>query len=98
MTRVEKIEYDRRYRVAHRERLKDYERKRRNRSERDRDPQKLAARYALRNAVKAGKITKPKACQDCGGRFPVQAHHTDYSKALDVYWLCQACHGRRHRS
>lgn len=36
-------------------------------------------------------------CVDCG-TAKSQAHHHDYSKALDVTWLCAACHGRRHRA
>ncbi len=58
----------------------------------DRRPQRNA-RVAVYRAVKAGRLVKqPCAC----GRTDVQAHHHDYSKQLDVKWVCPACHTREH--
>lgn len=57
-------------------------------------PEKYKARYALRNAVKYGKVKKL-SCQKCG-QEKVQAHHYDYSKPLDVIWLCQKHHQELH--
>ena len=34
-------------------------------------------------------------CSRCGTVKAV-AHHEDYSKPLDVIWLCLSCHRRRH--
>lgn len=48
------------------------------------------------NAISAGKL-KPRPCERCGDAVGVQAHHEDYSKPLDVTWLCPPCHGQRHR-
>jgi hypothetical protein len=62
-----------------------------------RDPLKERARAAVRNAIETGRITKPMACVDCGRCAPLQAHHGDYTKPLDVEWLCTICHGRHHR-
>lgn len=42
-----------------------------------------------------GKLI-PKNCQDCGSTES-QKHHEDYSKPLDVIWLCRPCHLNRHR-
>lgn len=46
-------------------------------------------------AVKKGTLTK-KPCEKCSGTLRVQAHHNDYSKPLDVVWLCKRCHERQH--
>jgi hypothetical protein len=45
--------------------------------------------------VKQGRIKK-KSCEICGDR-KVHAHHDDYSKPLEVRWLCPLHHKRRHR-
>lgn len=29
--------------------------------------------------------------------YSLNAHHADYSRPLDVEWLCIGCHSRRHR-
>ena len=59
---------------------------------RKRDPLKVKARETLRNAVRDGRIEKPSQCVMCSTVGPVEGHHTDYSKPLDVEWLCQRCH------
>lgn len=56
---------------------------------------KLKARYALRYAVKSGSVTKG-PCEDCGS-VEAEAHHDDYSKPLDVRWLCRQHHADYHR-
>ena len=61
-------------------------------------PEKASARTALNNAVRYGRIIKPHYCTQCfktGER--IHGHHSDYSKPLDVEWLCAECHGLRHR-
>ena len=47
-------------------------------------------------AVYNGRLPRPAVCSQCGGPRP-QAHHADYSKPLDVLWLCLKCHRRTHR-
>ncbi len=50
------------------------------------------------NAVRDGKLVKPKACQWCGVENKrLEKHHEDYSKPLEVLWLCAACHGKTRR-
>ncbi len=64
---------------------------------RDKYPEKHKARWALRNAVRQGRIKKGKCKinKQCHGR--IEAHHKDYSKPLDVVWLCQKHHAKLHR-
>jgi hypothetical protein len=49
----------------------------------------------LANHAQARGILVPKNCEDCG-KPDTQKHHEDYSKPLDVTWLCTTCHGLRH--
>jgi hypothetical protein len=60
--------------------------------------EKEKARIALRAAVRQGEITKPERCEDCGRATRLQGHHPDYSRPLEVEWLCARCHGKRHRT
>lgn len=54
----------------------------------------------VRNAVKQGVLVRPTSCERCGiepapasdGRSRIQAHHHDYSRPLNVEWICAKCH------
>ncbi len=52
-----------------------------------------AAHYAL----KTGKLERPNSCTVCEAKVRLEMHHADYSKPLDVTFLCRACHERQHR-
>jgi hypothetical protein len=54
------------------------------------------ARGAIADAIRAGKLTPPLRCEQCGLGKP-EAHHEDYSKTLDVKWLCRQCHKGEHQ-
>lgn len=54
------------------------------------------AKAAVGKAVKAGEMIRPLWCEACGADARLQGHHDDYSKPLDVRWLCKACHARHH--
>jgi hypothetical protein len=61
---------------------------------------KVRARYILANAVTAGLVIKPGRCSQCQvtpGKRGLHGHHIDYSKPLEVQWLCSTCHGKAHR-
>jgi hypothetical protein len=55
------------------------------------------ARVAVQNALRRGKLVRPTKCQDCGIECKPEASHGDYSKPLDVKWLCRPCHILRDR-
>lgn len=59
------------------------------------EPHKVAAHVAVNNAVRDGKLKK-RPCAFCSSDGPVEAHHHDYAKPLDVTWLCKPCHRRFH--
>jgi hypothetical protein len=59
------------------------------------DPQKRIARNAVAAAIRSGAL-KSLPCEGCGSTTKIQAHHHDYSKPLDVKWLCSLCHGKVH--
>ena len=44
----------------------------------------------------AWHLENPGVCSDCGSASRIHAHHNDYSKPLDVRWLCAACHKQHH--
>lgn len=59
-------------------------------------PEKYRARYFLHNAVRDGRVLR-KPCEVCD-EIKAQAHHDDYSKPLDVRWLCEKHHVEHHRN
>ena len=60
-------------------------------------PERTGSRRALNNAVRDGRIERPSECSECSdNRIPIEAHHEDYFKPLEVEWLCRPCHLQRH--
>jgi hypothetical protein len=57
-------------------------------------PEKVAAGYVYREALKTGKL-KRQPCEVCG-ETKVDGHHEDYSKPLEVRWLCRKHHNEIH--
>lgn len=52
------------------------------------------AHNAVSSAIESGKLVR-QLCAICGVK--AQAHHDDYSKPLEVVWLCTRHHGAWHR-
>lgn len=50
----------------------------------------------VRKAISDGLLTRPLSCSKCG-RFDcrIEASHDDYTKPLEVEWLCCKCHRRK---
>jgi len=59
---------------------------------RNKYPEKYHAQTALGNAVRDGLVIKPIRCSKCGQKTKLEGHHEDYSKPLNVQWLCNSCH------
>lgn len=55
-----------------------------------------AARIAVGNAIRDGRLERGEVCFFCSTSTALQAHHPDYSKPFDVFWLCPSCHGKLH--
>lgn len=78
--------YQKANRGLYREALKKFNQK---------NPTKLRAWTLVRAALVAGKLKK-EPCQVCGCE-KVEGHHHDYSKPLEVAWLCKKHHAELHR-
>lgn len=60
-------------------------------------PTQKNAYKVVEAALRSGALIKPDTCSGCGCKSDehrIEAHHHDYSKPLDVIWLCTPCHRR----
>jgi len=60
------------------------------RKHRENNPEKVKARNMVTRAIQKG-ILKRQPCEECG-EIKSEAHHDDYSKQLEVRWLCEKHH------
>lgn len=60
----------------------------------ERYPDRVKARRKVHYAIKNGKL-KRGCCEECG-ESKTFAHHEDYSKPLEVNWLCIKHHREKH--
>lgn len=83
--------YKKEYNARNRERInaEARERNRKNKTEHN-------ARGMVRLAIRNGTLSKPSGCSSCHAAIKVEAHHSDYTKPLDVAWLCRSCHQVLH--
>lgn len=59
--------------------------------------EKYRAHMKVSEALQRGVLVRPNLCEDCLERVErPDAHHDDYSKPLDVRWLCRSCHRAEH--
>lgn len=70
--------------------------------------QHVQARRLFRNALNRGDVARKWRCERCERPHMrqdedgihtcrIEAHHKDYSKPLDVEWLCVRCHAKADR-
>src|ERR1700691_3817842 len=90
-----------------REEIRRYDRKRQQRPERRlrklvyqargrrSHPEKSRARGVVSKAIKSGRLVR-EPCRVCGNPKS-EAHHEDYSKPLEVIWLCLEHHREHHK-
>lgn len=62
----------------------------------ERNLEKRACHVILGNAVRDGRIVRPDCCSMCGAGGRIHGHHEDYTKPLDVVWVCPKCHAAIH--
>jgi len=58
---------------------------------------KYKAITAAGNAIRDKKLVKKTHCERCGKKTRLHKHHEDYSRPLQIVWLCQPCHILRHK-
>jgi len=56
----------------------------------------LLAGSLLNYAIRINLIQKPIECVMCKRERDIQGHHIDYSKPLQVIWVCIECHSNFH--
>jgi hypothetical protein len=106
--RIERIAYYRQYdrhrasmphRVSARKAYKETEagkmaHKRATKAYQANRPDRKAAHITLGSAIRDGRVLR-QPCLVCGEK--AEAHHPDYSRPLDVVWLCKEHHTEVHR-
>lgn len=59
-------------------------------------PEAMKTRKKVWRAVRNGKLIKPNKCTQCKRVTKLSGHHDDYSKPLELLWLCSSCHKLKH--
>lgn len=79
----------RKYQETHPETVRE-----RKRIYRARSPIKINAHRDVRAAMLRGEIHRGNC--NCGAATKAEAHHKDYSKPMEIEWLCRICHMQWH--
>ena len=106
MTREEKHKNNPGGLERHRQKDREYHRKKRAKLKgfkakefaqyRKANPEKARAHKAVYRAILAGVI-KRLPCAVCGTTKRVHGHHPDYANPLNVIWLCPPHHKKAHQ-
>lgn len=62
------------------------------RSQYGRNPEQRRVWRKVQTALTNGTLIKPSRCESCDAEVSLEGHHEDYSKPLEVIWLCRLCH------
>lgn len=91
----EKKQRDSEWRLRNPDKVREYGRKSAA-NQRKNSPLKVKARMLVQYAVEIGILMKPTNCSKCLKECKPEGHHPDYSKPLEVIWLCRECHNKEH--
>jgi hypothetical protein len=58
-------------------------------------PERRRAGATVQTAIYNGSLIR-RPCEVCGTKRQIDAHHDDYSKPLEVRWLCRHHHRLHH--
>lgn len=62
-------------------------------------PDIYKAYTVVRTKRRYGHIVPPPACSLCGtDKVRIEGHHYDYSRPLDLTWVCHDCHVKIHQN
>jgi len=65
---------------------------------RNKFPNSYRAKIKFGNALRANIVERQYSCSKCSSDINVEGHHDDYSKPLEVRWLCSRCHKLWHKT
>lgn len=106
---IEKIRAYDRNRPNHKERVEANKKRLKENTELKAKYRKSQKKWDIENKIKKNAHTKVKRallngtlvrrynCDICGDGSKLEAHHEDYSKPLEVIWLCVKCHKEKHK-
>lgn len=57
---------------------------------------KCLAGSLLNYGIRIGFVEKSSICTICKKEGEIEGHHPDYSKPLEVVWVCVECHSKFH--
>jgi hypothetical protein len=60
-------------------------------------PLRYAAHIVVNNAIRDKKLIAQKNCSVCNSTTKIEGHHDDYTKPMDLRWLCEKCHKEWHK-
>ncbi len=92
------------YRADHKEEMANYQRaylqtesgRTTHKRYRQNHSEKIKAHQAVHIVTRNGSLKRSVFCETCGLPTKTHGHHADYTKPLEVEWLCRKCHVKVH--